>query len=73
MKTSLFLTFVGGAIAGAAIALLFAPAKGEETRRRIKEFAEDQADKLGKRVCGPDCDCGCQEGEECTCDPADAQ
>lgn len=62
MKTSHFLTFVGGAIAGAAIALLFAPSKGEDTRRRIREFMEEEAAKLrGKCDCGPDCTCGCQD------------
>lgn len=30
--------FLGGAIVGAAAAVLYAPEKGEETRRRIKEL-----------------------------------
>lgn len=59
MKTSHFLTFVGGAIAGAAIALLFAPAKGEETRRRIKDMIDSEVDKIREK-------CICKEGE-CTC------
>lgn len=37
MKTSTILcAFLGGALAGAGAALLFAPAKGEETRDQIK-------------------------------------
>ncbi len=53
MKTSHFLTFVGGAIAGAAIALLFAPERGENTRRRIKEFIDEEVVKR--------CKCGGEE------------
>lgn len=30
--------FLGGAIVGAAAAVLYAPEKGEDTRRRIKEL-----------------------------------
>ena len=33
--------FAVGAIAGAAVALLFAPATGEETRRKLAEKARD--------------------------------
>ena len=40
------LCFVGGAVLGAAIALLLAPESGVKTRRRIKRFYEDEKDKL---------------------------
>lgn len=42
---SIILAFVLGAITGAAVALLTAPASGEETRRRLSERARDSADK----------------------------
>ena len=38
-------TFVLGAIAGAAVALLLAPATGEETRRVLAEKAKEGRDK----------------------------
>jgi gas vesicle protein len=37
--------FVLGAIAGAAVALLVAPASGEETRRKLSEKAREGRDK----------------------------
>ena len=37
--------FAIGAIAGAAVALLFAPASGEETRKRLAEKAKEGRDK----------------------------
>jgi len=37
---TILLAFAIGAIAGAAVALLYAPASGEETRRRLAEKAE---------------------------------
>lgn len=40
--------FVLGAIAGAAAALLFAPATGEETRRLIAEKAREGKDKANE-------------------------
>lgn len=62
MRTSNILTFIGGALAGAAIALLLAPMSGEETRRRISEEAAKLRDrcKCGNPncKCGSDCDCG---------------
>ena len=39
------LAFVLGAAAGAAVALLYAPAKGEETRQRIKDKAREGREK----------------------------
>ena len=38
---AVFTAFVLGALAGAAIALLYAPATGEETRRRLGEKARE--------------------------------
>ena len=40
--------FVLGAITGAAVALLVAPASGEETRRLIADKAREGADKAGE-------------------------
>jgi len=37
--------FAIGAVAGAAVALLFAPATGEETRRRLAEKAKEGREK----------------------------
>ena len=38
--------FFAGAAIGAAIALLYAPATGDETRERIAQKAREHADKL---------------------------
>jgi gas vesicle protein len=42
---SVLVAFVLGAITGAAVALLYAPAAGEETRRRLAERAREGRDK----------------------------
>ena len=42
---TIVVTFVLGAIAGAAVALLLAPATGEETRRVLSEKAKEGRDK----------------------------
>jgi gas vesicle protein len=45
---TVLVSFTLGAIAGAAIALLYAPATGEETRRRIADKAREGREKAGK-------------------------
>jgi gas vesicle protein len=45
---SVFLAFVAGAIAGAAVALLFAPATGEETREFLGERAREGRERAAE-------------------------
>jgi gas vesicle protein len=47
---SVMLAFMMGAIAGAAVALLFAPATGEETREFIGQKAREGRDKARDAV-----------------------
>ena len=42
--------FAVGAIAGAAVALLFAPASGAETRRKLAERAREGRDRVDDLV-----------------------
>jgi gas vesicle protein len=42
---TMLVAFALGAIAGAAIALLYAPTSGEETRRKLAEKAREGRDK----------------------------
>jgi gas vesicle protein len=42
---SVVVAFTLGALAGAAIALLYAPASGEETRRRLAKKAKEGRDR----------------------------
>jgi gas vesicle protein len=42
---TVLVAFALGAIAGAAVALLYAPASGDETRRRIAEKAREGREK----------------------------
>jgi len=45
---SVFVAFVAGAIAGAAVALLFAPATGEQTREYLGERAREGKDRANE-------------------------
>lgn len=47
-NTSKAMWFVAGAAVGATIALLFAPASGEETRKKIRSSAERGRDRLAE-------------------------
>ncbi|MDR0907209.1 MAG: YtxH domain-containing protein [Rikenellaceae bacterium] len=42
--------FLGGAILGGVVALLFAPKSGAETREAIRDFALDEMDMLQDRA-----------------------
>lgn len=46
MKTAGILAFIGGAVAGATVALLLAPRSGEQTRKMIKDFVEKEVDNI---------------------------
>jgi gas vesicle protein len=43
---SVFLAFAVGALVGAAVALLYAPASGDETRRKLAKKAREGRDTL---------------------------
>jgi gas vesicle protein len=47
---TVLLSFLLGGIVGAGVALLLAPQSGTETRRRIRELAEDTKDRAGDAI-----------------------
>lgn len=49
MKSDTFFAFIGGAIVGAAAALLLAPESGEETRKKLKETVDAEYQALKKK------------------------
>lgn len=50
MKGDSLFAFIAGATAGLTLGLLFAPEKGEETRRKLKETVGDAADSAKARA-----------------------
>jgi len=48
MKNSgkILLAALGGLVAGVTLGILFAPDKGSETRKKVKDFADKATDKV---------------------------
>ncbi len=49
-QNSVFVPFLLGGLVGAAIGLLLAPKSGSETRKQIKDLAEDTKDKIASTI-----------------------
>lgn len=62
MKMCHLIAFAGGMLAGGAIALMFAPKKGEDLRKDIKNKLHDVKRRVDETVAG--CKDGCCCGEE---------
>ncbi len=43
-------SLLGGLIVGSALTMLFAPQSGPETRKQIKDFINDEIDKMKEKV-----------------------
>ena len=61
MKCKGLLAFIGGALAGAAAAILLAPDSGENTRRKLREKAQQEYDHLKEKMARAKADCGCPD------------
>ncbi|GAY30137.1 hypothetical protein IMSAGC014_00581 [Bacteroidaceae bacterium] len=46
---NLFVAFLGGAVVGAAAGVLFAPEKGEDTRKKIADALRRKGIKLSRK------------------------
>ena len=50
MNANGIIAFMGGALIGAAAALLFAPDSGENMRKKLKEKAQQEYENLKEKV-----------------------
>ncbi len=48
--SNVLVAFLAGAVAGGVVALLFAPASGEETRRKIKDSIKKAKDRASEEL-----------------------
>ena len=62
MKCKGLLAFIGGALAGAAAAILLAPDSGENTRRKLREKAQQEYDHLKEKMAKARAGCDCTDG-----------
>ncbi len=63
MKYNGIIAFIGGALVGAAAAILMAPDSGENTRRKLKEKAQQEYDNLKQKVSHTKFGCDTPDGE----------
>lgn len=66
MKGDTLLAFIGGAIVGAAAAILFAPDNGTETRRKIKETLDKEYQNLKTKLNQDEAEAAAAEAEQPT-------
>lgn len=59
-------SLLGGALIGSAIAILFTPHSGPEMRRRIKDFVDDEMEKMKSEF--ERLRCKCDEKGRCECE-----
>ena len=50
MKNESVITFLAGAAIGAVLGVLFAPAKGDETREKVRETSQDSMEALKNAI-----------------------
>lgn len=61
MKCKGLLAFIGGALAGATAAILLAPDSGENTRRKLRDKAQQEYDHLKEKMAKAKAKCEYEE------------
>ena len=61
MKCKGLVAFIGGALAGAVAAILLAPDSGENTRRKLRDKAQQEYDHLKEKMAKVKAKCECEE------------